>query len=77
MTTSQEALQCLLCIQYTVQFSRNKIEALVNSRSEINVRNIAFAQAFDITPGTTNIGAQKIDGSSLKIYKMVFATFFL
>lgn len=47
MTASQEVLQCMPCIEYPIQFSRNRTEALVNSGSEGYIMNLVFVQVFD------------------------------
>lgn len=67
----------MLCIHYTIQFSRNKTKALVDLENKINTINAAFTQALDITPKTTNVRAQKIDRFLLRIFKMVSVKFSL
>lgn len=74
---SQEKLQYVPYISYIIQFSRNKINALVDLGSEIHVLNSALAWSLNIIPRIANIGAQKIDGSSFRTYKMVYISFSL
>ena len=43
--------------------------------SEINAMNLAYAKRLGLKTWKTNVGAQKIDGSALKIFGMVIANF--
>ncbi len=62
------------CIQYSVTF-KDQIEALLNSRSKVNAMCQAFAQKLGLKICKTNIGVQKIDGTTLETYGMVVFTF--
>ena len=66
------------CICYPVQFREDKgkdILALLNSRSEVNAMTLAYAAYLSLMGRVTDIGRQKIDGSSLATYGMVIAAF--
>lgn len=45
-SAGKEALVCILCIHYLVQFQKNKdnIQALINSGSKVNAINSAYAK---------------------------------
>ena len=65
-------------ICYFVQFWKNKsrdVLALLNSRSEINAMTLAYTAQLGLKVRKTNLGAQKIDGSSLAIYNMLIVAF--
>ena len=66
------------CIYYPVQFQKDQrttIWALINFGSEVNAMTPAYAKKLGLRTQKTNIGAQKIDGSSLETHGMVIATF--
>ena len=65
------------CIYYPVQFRKDssQVRALLNSGSEINAINPAYASRPGLRVHRTDIGAQKIDGSTLKTFGMVLASF--
>ena len=75
MTAIPEALQRVPCIRYPVQFQANQVGALIDSGSEVNAMTPAFAAKLGLSIRPTGIGAQKIDGSTLKTYGMVIAGF--
>ena len=65
-------------IHYPIQFQKNKkatIQALINSDSEVNVMTLAYAANFGLKVYSINVGAQKIDDSSLKTFGIVIAAF--
>ena len=51
------------------------MSALFDSGSEVNAIYPAFAKRLGLVVQTTNIGAQKIDGTTFETYKMVVAIF--
>ena len=55
----------------------NQAEALVDSRSEINVMNLAFTSQLGLKIWKTNLWAQKIDSTTLETYEIVVSIFFL
>lgn len=70
-------LKRVYCIHYPICFQKNfaDIEVLFDSGSEVNAMTLAFASKFGLRTRYTNIGAQKIDGSTLQTFKMVLANF--
>ena len=65
------------CIHYQVQFRKDKetIRALIDSGSEVNAMTPAYAKKLGLRTRRTDVGAQKIDGSSLDTFGMVIAGF--
>ncbi len=74
MTEKTEELEWIPCIRYFVTF-KDQTEALLDSRSEVNAIGQAFAQHLGFKINKTNIGAQKIDGTTLETYEMIVSTF--
>ncbi len=62
---TEEELERVLCIRYSITF-KDQTEALMDSRSEINVIIQAFAQQLSFKIRKTNVGAWKIDGTTLE-----------
>ncbi len=62
-------------IQYPVNCKKDQIEVLLNSKSEVNAMSQAFTQQLGLKIRKTNVGAQKIDGTTLETYGMVVSTF--
>ena len=80
MTASSEAntLQRFPCIHYSVQFQGDQageVRALIDSGSELNAMNPAFAAMLGLSIRLKGMGAQKIDGFALKTYSMTIAGF--
>ena len=65
------------CIHYPVQFQKDgsQVQALLNSGSKVNAMNPAYASRLGLRVHRTDIGAQKIDSSTLKTFEMVLASF--
>ena len=65
------------CIHYPVQFRKdpNGTQALLDSGSEVNAMNPAYASRLGLRVHRNDIGAQKIDGSTLETFGMVLASF--
>ena len=66
------------CICYPVQFRKDKgkdVLALLDSGSKVNAMTLAYAAHLGLKVKVTDVGAQKIDGSSLTTYDMVIAAF--
>ena len=66
------------CICYSVQFRKDKgkdVLALLDSRSKVNAITSAYAAHSGLKVRVTDIGVQKIDGSSLATYSIVIAAF--
>ncbi len=70
----EEELERVPCIQYLITF-KNQTKALLNSESEVNTMNQAFAHQLGLKICKTNVGAQKIDDTTLEIYQIVISTF--
>ena len=65
------------CICYPMRFKKSKvqIQALIDSGSEVNAMTPAYASKLGLKVHTTDVGAQKIDGSTLETFGMVLASF--
>ena len=62
-------------IYYPVWFQEEQVRALFDSGSEVNAMSPAYAERLGLKTWKTNVGAQKIDGSTLEIFEMVIADF--
>ena len=74
----KEALERVPCIYYPVQFKdmdRAPVQALIDSGSEVNAIHPFFVKQLGLSIRPTNVGAQKIDGTTLDTYGMVVAAF--
>ena len=63
------------CICYPIRFKKNKVQALIDSGSEVNAMTLGYALKLGLKVCPTNVGAQKIDGFTLKTFEMVLASF--
>ena len=79
---SKEAQEVILnrlpCIYYLVQFRKDKgatIQALINLDSKVNMMTLAYAKQLGLLVWKIDIGAQKIDSSSLWTFGIVIANF--
>ena len=66
------------CICYPIQFHKDKdkdVLALLDSGSKVNTMTLVYAAYLGLKVRVTNVGAQKIDKSSLATYDMVIAIF--
>ncbi len=70
----EEKLEQVPCICYLVTF-KDQTKALLDSKSEVNTMSQTFAQQLGLKICKTNVGVQKIDGTTLEIYKIVVSTF--
>ena len=72
-----EALDRVPCIHYPVQFKKDtaEVRALIDLGSEVNAMAPAYAKKLGLRVRKTDVGAQKIDGSTLGTYGMVIAGF--
>ena len=79
VTYGSEKVVKMLYIYYLVWFQekQEQIKALLNSGSKVIVMNPVFAQKLGFHIQSTNIGAQKIDSSILKTFRMVIADFWV
>ncbi len=71
---TEEELKQVPCIWYSVTF-KERTEAQLNSKSEVNVISQAFVHQLGLKTWKTNVKAQKFDGTTLEIYRMVVFTF--
>lgn len=51
------------------------MQALINLGSEINVIHLFFAKRLGISIRSTDVGAQKIDGTTLDTHEIIVAAF--
>ena len=63
------------CICYPIWFKKNKVQALIDSGSEINAMISGYAAKLGLKARLTNVWAQKIDSSTFKTFGMVLASF--
>lgn len=77
MGVKDQQLECVLCIQYPVKFKKSstKIQVLIDPGSKINAMTPVYVAILKLRVCLTNVGAQKIDRSTLLIYYMVLANF--
>ncbi len=73
---TEEELERVPCIRYAITF-KNQTEALLDSGSEVKAMSQAFAQWLGLKICKTDVGAQKIDGTTIKTYGMVVSTFWV
>ena len=69
------ALQRVSYIHYPIQFKKKKVQALIDSGSEINAMTLAYGLKLGLWVYCTNVGAQKIDDSTLETFNMVLVSF--
>ena len=74
MSEKKDKLERITCIWYPIIF-KDQIKALLDSRSKFNAMSQVFAHQLGLTIWKTNVGAQKIDGTTLEIYGMVVSIF--
>ena len=72
---SEEVVVRILYIHYPVQFQEEQVRALLNSGSKTNAMSPAYAKRLGLKTRKTNVGAQKINGSTLETFGMVIADF--
>ena len=81
---SAKELKQVICIQYPTTFpggvtqdgaALDPMSALLDLGSEVNAMHPVFAERLGLVVRTTNVGAQKIDGTTLETYGMVVAAF--
>ena len=69
------ALQRVPCVHYLIRFKKKEVQALINSGSEVNAMTPANVSRLGLRVDRTDIKAQKIDGSTLKTFEIVLASF--
>ena len=79
--TKEEALvlEYVLCIQESGSIQEERTwdlgQALIDSRNKVSNIILAYASKLSLKVYPINVRAQKIDGSILKIFEMVLASF--
>ena len=65
------------CIRYPIRFKKSEVQvqALLDSGSEVNAMTPGYASKLGLKVRPTDVGAQKIDGSTLETFGMVLASF--
>ena len=63
------------CIRYPVNFGKKSVSALLDSASEVNTVHPAFVKELGLPIRPTDVGAQKIDSTTLETYGMIVAAF--
>ena len=74
----EEALERVPCIHYPVQFKdtdRAPVQALIDSGSEVNAIHPSFVKQLGLSIRPTDVGAHKIDGTTLNTHGIVVAAF--
>ncbi len=69
-----EEFERVPCIRYLVTF-KDHTKALLDSGSKVNAMSQVFASQLGLKIRKTNVGAQKIDGTTLETNGMVVSTF--
>ena len=66
----------VLCIYYPFCFLKNNVgvRALIDLESEVNAIILAYALKLALKVYSTNVEAQKIDGSTFEIFEIVLAS---
>ena len=74
---SEKALIHVFCIHYSIWFQKNKgtIYTLIDFGSKVNAMLSVYAKKLGLQIWKTNIGAQKINRSTLFTFEMVIAEF--
>ena len=75
VTGGDEKVIRVPCIYYPVRFQEEQVKALLDSGSKVNAINLDYARKLGLKIQRTNVGAQKIDSSTLKTFEMVIADF--
>ena len=78
--TSKEehvSLERVPCIHYPLRFCKDTagIRGLIDSGSEVTAMSPAYASKLSLKLHHTNVGALKIDGSTLETFEIVLASF--
>ena len=69
------ALKRVPYIYYLIWFKKNEVQALINLSSEVNTMTSVYIAKLGFKVYHTDVGAHKIDGSILKTFGMVLASF--
>lgn len=69
------ALDWVLCIYYPVWFKKDKVRALINFGNKVNTITPAYALKLSLKVRSTDIGAQKTNVSTLKMFEIILTSF--
>ena len=75
LTDNDKEFIKMLYIYYPIQFQEEQVRVLLNSGSKINAINPNFVQKLDLKVWITNVGAPKINNSTIKTFGMMIADF--
>lgn len=77
LATFIQLLEHVPYINYLVQFKKDqdKVQALLNSSNEINVKSLAYITNLGLKVWSTNIKAQKADDSIFQTFEMALTSF--
>ena len=70
-----ENLAQVPCIRYPINFEKKSVLALFDLGSKVNAVHPAFAKELGLPIRSTNVGAQKIDGTMLDTFEKVVVAF--
>ena len=70
-----ENLVQVLCIRYLINFGKKSVSVLFDLGSKVDVVYLAFVKELGLPIRLTSVKAQKIDGITLDIYRIVVAAF--
>ena len=70
-------LQCIFYILYPIQVKKQLVEALIDSDSEVNMMNQAFARKLGLRVYKTKINTPNINSSKLDNFGIVIAFFLM
>ena len=68
-------LDWIPCIYYLIWFKKNKVQALINFGSKVNVMTPAYLLKLGLKVRFINIKAQKINGFIVETFEMILASF--
>lgn len=70
-------LKCISCIYHLVWLKKKqaKIQILLDSGSEVNTITLAYTAKLGFKVQSTNVEAQKINGSTFETFRMVLTSF--
>ena len=68
-------LNWVLFICYPIWFKKIKIYFLINFGTKVNTMTLGYASKLDLKICSTNVEIQKINGFTLKTFKMVLTSF--
>ena len=81
---SVKELERVTCIRYPITFpggitqdgsALNSVSVFLDLGSEVNAIHLAFVEKLGLVVRATNVGTQKIDGTTLETYRLMVAAF--